>query len=545
MKTLGYGNRTPGLNWLWIALVVALLLPRLVAAQTSLTGASASLTMTLGTPFSQTFVGTFGAGQSYQLLGSLPPGLSFAATGGTATVSGTPTALGSYSFSIRVLPPPPPPPPTLTGIPVPPVLPYDSPLVATVSGFTVANPATLAVPYGVAGSVDLTPFVAASSAPVSVAIASAPGNGTASLAGNRLNYVPAPGFSGTDVLTYVATAGGITSRPATVTISVGVAPNPTRVPGVVGIQQAAGAAVRHLQVSQLDNFNGRLSEIRGEDDIQRRCNKLTVWTAGLQAFGTLGNTGGDRFRYDRKGVSIGGDRCFDDKVFAGVGVGYGRERSTLNGDPSALAGNAATVAAYGGIHVSPRLRVDWVVGTGRVDMSYDRYVGDLGDFAHGQWSANQWLSSAAASYRFSFGDLRIVPYSRVDLATVQRDAYSESGAAGFALAYQGQRLSTGRTMLGVDSEYRYEGEFGEAIPRVKVEYQRDFARREQIGVGYVAGAGNFTLPADNQESRVLLITAGTEIRWRNGLSLSVQLGHARSNGGNSGSSGQLRLAQKF
>ena len=365
MKTLGYGNRTPGLNWLWIALVVALLLPRLVAAQTSLTGASASLTMTLGTPFSQTFVGTFGAGQSYQLLGSLPPGLSFAATGGTATVSGTPTALGSYSFSIRVLPPPPPPPPTLTGIPVPPVLPYDSPLVATVSGFTVANPATLAVPYGVAGSVDLTPFVAASSAPVSVAIASAPGNGTASLAGNRLNYVPAPGFSGTDVLTYVATAGGITSRPATVTISVGVAPNPTRVPGVVGIQQAAGAAVRHLQVSQLDNFNGRLSEIRGEDDIQRRCDKLTVWTAGLQAFGTLGNTGGDRFRYDRKGVSIGGDRCFDDKLFAGVGVGYGRERSTLNGDPSTLAGNAATVAAYGGIHVSPRLRVTgWLAPAG-------------------------------------------------------------------------------------------------------------------------------------------------------------------------------------
>ncbi len=545
MKLSRYGDRTPGLNWWWIALMAAMLLPRLVAAQTSLTGAPANLAMTLGTPFAQTFVGTFGAGQSYQLLGNLPPGLSFSATGGTATVSGTPTALGTYSFTIRVLPPPPPPPPTLTGIPVPPVPPYDSPLVATVTGFTVANPATLTVPYGVAGSVDLTPLVTASSAPISVAIATAPANGTASLAGNRLNYTPAPGFSGTDVLTYVATAGGITSRSATVTISVGVAPNPSRVPGVVGIQQAGGAAVRHLQVSQLDNFSGRLAEIRGDDDIQRRCDKITVWTAGLQAFGTLGNAGGDRFRYDRKGLSIGGDRCFGDKVFAGLGIGYGRERSTVNGDPSTLDGNAATVATYGGIHVSPRLRIDWVAGTGRVDLSYDRYVGDLGDYAHGQWSANQWLSSAAASYRFSFGDLRIVPYSRVDLATVRRDAYSESGAAGFALAYQGQRLSTGRTMLGVDSEYRYEGEFGEAIPRVKVEYQRDFARREQIGVGYVAGVGNFTLPADNQESRVLLITAGTEIRWRNGLSLSVQLGHARSNGGNSGSSGQLRVAQKF
>lgn len=543
MGTLHRNEQTPASSPLWVVLLfLSMLLPGLAAAQTSLTGTVANLGMTLGTSFSQNFVGTSGAGQSYQLLGNLPPGLSFAIGAGTAVISGTPTAVGTYSFSIRVLPPPPV--PNFTGISVP-VFPYDSPFVATVTGFTVANPATLAVPYGVAGSVDLTPFVAASSSPIAVAIATGPANGTATLVGNRLSYTPAPGFSGTDVLTYVATAGGITSQPATVTVTIGVAPNPVRVPGVVGIQQASGAAVRHLQSAQLDNFTGRLTEIRGDEDIERRCGKFSLWTAGLQSFGTLGSAGGDRFHYDSKGLSVGGDRCFGDKLVAGAGIGYGRERSTVNGDPSALAGNAATVAAYGAIHFSPRLRVDWLVGTGRVDISYDRYVSDLGDFAHGQWAANQWLSSAAASYRLSFGDLRVSPYSRVNVATMRRDPYAESGAAGFALAYQGQRLSTGRTMLGVDSEYRYEGEFGEAIPRLKVEYQRDFARREQIGVGYVAGSGNFTLPADDQESRVLLVTAGADIRWRSGLSLSFQLGHARSNGGNSGSSGQLRLAQKF
>jgi large repetitive protein len=71
------------------------------------------------------------------------------------------------------------------------------------------------------------PVTANDTGPIStIAVATAPTNGTATVSGLEVTYVPAANFFGTDTFTYTATGDGGTSGPATVTVTV----NPLAVP---------------------------------------------------------------------------------------------------------------------------------------------------------------------------------------------------------------------------------------------------------------------------------------------------------------------------
>ncbi|WP_448112323.1 putative Ig domain-containing protein [Mesorhizobium amorphae] len=138
--------------------------------------------------------------------GALPAGLILSPTG---TLSGTPTAHGTFNFTVTATD-------STTGtaatgstaytiqiVDLPPVA---NPVSATVGYGSGANPVTLNITGG---------------APSSVAIASTPPNGTAIASGLSITYQPNPGFRGSDSFTYTATNPGGTSAPATVTITVG------------------------------------------------------------------------------------------------------------------------------------------------------------------------------------------------------------------------------------------------------------------------------------------------------------------------------------
>ena len=61
----------------------------------------------------------------------------------------------------------------------------------------------------------------------SLAVATAPTNGTASISGTTATYTPTSGYAGSDSFTYTATGPGGTSNPATVSVTVPTPPPPT------------------------------------------------------------------------------------------------------------------------------------------------------------------------------------------------------------------------------------------------------------------------------------------------------------------------------
>ena len=138
--------------------------------------------------------------------GAQPAGLTLSTTG---TLSGTPTAPGTFNFTVTATD-------STTGtaatgstaysvqiIDIPPVA---NPVSATVGYGSSANPVTLNITGGAA---------------LSVAIATLADHGTATATGLSISYTPTPGYRGPDTFTYTATNSGGTSAPATVTITVG------------------------------------------------------------------------------------------------------------------------------------------------------------------------------------------------------------------------------------------------------------------------------------------------------------------------------------
>ena len=167
---------------------------------------------TVGVAYSQGITATGGtAAYSYAITaGSVPAGLSLAADG---TLSGTPTVLGAYSFTVTATDSS-----TGTG-------PY-------IGARAYSNTVAPGVPT--AGAVNVTVAYGSSAQPItlnlgggaatSVTVSSAASHGTATASGTSITYTPTPGYAGPDSFTYKATNVSGTSPPATVTVTVG---NPT------------------------------------------------------------------------------------------------------------------------------------------------------------------------------------------------------------------------------------------------------------------------------------------------------------------------------
>jgi hypothetical protein len=99
---------------------------------------------------------------------------------------------------------------------------YATPSVAP----TVTSPSNVSVAFNSQGTaIDLTSSV--SGVWSSIAVATAPANGTTSIAGNVVTYRPRAGYYGTDSFTFTATGPGGTSAPASVTLTIATPVAPT------------------------------------------------------------------------------------------------------------------------------------------------------------------------------------------------------------------------------------------------------------------------------------------------------------------------------
>ncbi|CAH0153652.1 putative Ig domain-containing protein [Stenotrophomonas lactitubi] len=168
----------------------------------------------VGTAYSQSLSSSGGiAPYTYAIVsGALPPGIAFSSAG---VFSGTPVTAGSYTVVVRST--------------------DDAGYNATQSyTIVIAN----AVPVAVDDSAT-TPSQQAVTIPVaandsgvitSVAVASAPAHGTATVSGMSVVYTPSGTYFGADSFTYTATGPGGTSAPATVSITINALPVPAGQP---------------------------------------------------------------------------------------------------------------------------------------------------------------------------------------------------------------------------------------------------------------------------------------------------------------------------
>ena len=514
------------LFWLTVA---ALLMATTAQAQTVLTNATNSLSLITGQAFSATYRGVY-AGSTFTVIGTLPPGIVATPGPGTLTIAGTPTSAGDFAFSVRVNTPV-----GFTFVPTP----VTSPFAVTVAGPAALANASLSVPYTTAGTVDLAGTATGTVLTgLSFAIIKPPSHGTATLVGSRLTYTPTAGYSGTDSLAFNATTIAGTSAPAQLLITVGVPPDPTANGSVRAARDAGLAAVRHLQDGQVRNYDNRLDDLARVDG----CTGAAAWAGGLAARGSADGSAG--FDFNTHGLTVGADGCLGG-VNIGFGVGHGQDRSDFAGAMGSSKATANSGAHYGSFRLLPGWRLNWMVGFGQVGFDYDRVMPETGGIAHGHWTARQWQSSLATRFDRHFGDLRLAPFVRLDTATASRDAFVERADAAYALRYDSEQIKQSAATVGLLAEYTHEAEWGKLVPRLRVEYQHDFASRSRTTFAYEAQPGNaYELTEASGDRRQTTVLVGTDVLLRSGLSFAIHASRQQGDGMHSNAI-QLHAVQKF
>ncbi|MGY4495458.1 autotransporter domain-containing protein [Pseudomonas sp. TE3610] len=179
-------------------------------------GAGALAAARVGSAYSQSITATGGTAPYHYTATGLPTGLALDPS--TGLISGTPSTVGQYSFSITATD-------SLSNtgsaaytLSIAEPVPVASAVSATVSANSTNNLITLALSGGTA---------------TSVTVASAPTHGTAVASGTSLRYTPTAGYSGSDNFTYSASNASGTSATATVTVTVAAA--------TLSLSPAAGA----------------------------------------------------------------------------------------------------------------------------------------------------------------------------------------------------------------------------------------------------------------------------------------------------------------
>ncbi|MEI2429469.1 putative Ig domain-containing protein [Lysobacter yananisis] len=181
-----------------------------IGASTILLPTTSLANATVTSPYTATLNPATGGTAPYTYAvtgGNLPASVLLNANG---TLSGTPTAPGTYTFSVVATDssggtgPYSSAPQSYTLV-VNDIVPVAHPVSVTVGYGSSANPVTLNITGGI---------------PASVAIGAAATHGTAVATGTSITYQPVAGYSGPDSFTYTATNSAGTSTPATVTVSV-------------------------------------------------------------------------------------------------------------------------------------------------------------------------------------------------------------------------------------------------------------------------------------------------------------------------------------
>ncbi len=236
-----------------------------IAAPTISLPATALANGTLGAPYSAAITPASGGTAPYAYAvtaGTLPAGLTLSAS--TGAITGTPSALGTFNFSITA---------TDSSTGTGPYTATQSYAITVVDVAPVANPSSLTVAYNAPAT--SVPLNITGGAPTSVAIVTAPANGTAVASGTTITYQPNAGYAGPDSFTYTATNSGGTSASATVSITVS---DP-----VITITPSGGfSAAVAAPYTQTFTFNGGAQPWSAY--------QVTNLPAGLAITGTTANT---------------------------------------------------------------------------------------------------------------------------------------------------------------------------------------------------------------------------------------------------------------
>lgn len=274
-----------------------------------------------------------------------------------------------------------------------------------------------------------------------------------------------------------------------------------------------------------------------------------MWLGGYVNFGSA-NGGLADLNNTLVGVSGGIDYRFNANFTAGIGLGYGHDKTTFGSNSSRTLADAFSVAVYGSYRPSPDLYLDGLFGYSALDYDSDRYVPVPNLRARGQRDADQFFGSLTFGYEMrSPRGLLFAPYGRLWGSSTTLDAFTETGAGIWNLTFAEQTADTLSGTLGMrlENDFALDDEGGRLTGRFRFEYTHDFEGSSIANLGYAdIGLLLYQIDAPSFSKNYLSFGLGFDAHLSSGTLLGVSYdGSAGLNGDSVQHLVQLKLAVPF
>ena len=527
-----------------------------------------------GTPYSATLSAAGGtAPYTYSVSsGSLPPGMNLNASSGV--LSGTPTNTQAVNVTITVT---------------------DANGATGFQAYTFnvaampinVAPSSQVLAAGQSATVDLTqgasggPFTQATVGTVTPASA-----GRATRVGAfSMRFVPSAAFAGTAIVSFSLENGSGSIATSSVSFIIAARPDPTKDADVIGLLNAQTRAAERFASTQMDNFNRRLEQLHqvscnrnsfnasvkkdGKDvplqevasavtqhlggsanttdeekrktaaEVEEGCKQddIAYWTDGFINNGSTHARGARDNSFTTMGLSAGVDYRLSPTAIAGIGFGYGNDRSDIGNNKTRSDGDALGIATYLSLNLAPKVFVDGVLGYNRISFDSRRYItGSNDDYARGSRDADQLFASLTTSYEYRQGPLSLTPYGRLNASTTRLDAFRERGGGIYGLSYEEQRQQNVTSFIGLRTGYDVATRLGVMTPKVGLAWGHNFSGSSDYKMRYTDQGEDgllYRLKPDPLDSDFANLDLGVDFNvgraWQMGFSYKTALGSDERN----------------
>ncbi|MEA2929040.1 MAG: hypothetical protein QOG38_1468, partial [Hyphomicrobiales bacterium] len=260
------------------------------------------------------------------------------------------------------------------------------------------------------------------------------------------------------------------------------------------------------------------------------------WSAWGAAYGGSGRfssnaiVGSNTLTISTGSFAAGIDYRVSPDTVLGVAVAGGAYNYGLDALGSGR-GEAVQAGLYGSTRFAANAYLSAALAFGRHNLSTDRTVafGGVMDRLSADFNANSWGGRIESGYRFALmNGLGVTPFAALQTRHFDTPAYGERdlsglGMAGFALNYAARATTDTRSELGARFDYRTPMYGALLTLRTRAAWGHEFSTERSIDAAFQALPGfGFTVIGAAQAADVALLSAGAELKFRNGVSLSAK-----------------------
>ena len=212
---------------------------------------------------------------------------------------------------------------------------------------------------------------------------------------------------------------------------------------------------------------------KGEDEGKgKSCDSpLAFWVGGNIDFGFLRpSSATERSDFSTTGLTLGADARVLDGLTLGAAIGYGRDWSDVGSNGSESRAQNASATFYGSYEPVKSVYIDFALGYG--DLGFDSTRWQNGTVLYGGRNGAQSFGSLGVSGVLQSGAFKVAPYGRYDRVRSRLDGYVEGGNNPIALSYG--ELTASEDVIAAGLFLNYSIRLGNATlePSLRLEQRR-------------------------------------------------------------------------